>query len=499
MVQELEKALEGVPRVDAVELGLVGGRRHAAAAASARATRAPATEATARTGIRQLIRFIEANPRLLSTRAAVTGDAYDIAVEAWLFTRCGGDASPWCAEGAGSGQARIGGTTRAILDRLNYSRGTTWSRAIAMAKALGAGDREDTVHHPPVFVWEIVEGLRARPPASLWDSAAAALVVLGALAARRKGGATKLLVEQVNQTGADTVSVAPRHRPKQRRQRVQASRTEARTVAVGHWLVAEFVVPWLQWHAKRTGPGNGYLFPSIVAGARARVRTAVGYGVGSAWWVEPLRPWSPDAVKAAVNRYLLVQDGRTFQGLRVGNNIELLRSPAVVSTATRRTLHERSLRPLIGSETAYVESFAEDFECATRLLGQLRIARRPDGLLSVLATSPSAGRDPSDWVVADPARSEPFRTPTGVADGSGDDSESGDSAASGDVVGDGGRDTRVSTCGRCARRLGSRDYGFLCDHPACPWACCVDCHPGGANAPLLCPPHQVLLVSTKRK
>jgi hypothetical protein len=486
LCRELERAERGEPRLERDEVNLTGGRVYATAAASARATRAPATLATARTGLRQLVRFIEANPRLLAARVPVSGDVYDIAVEAWLLARCGGDVSPWRAEGAGTGGARIGGTVRALLDRLGYSRGTAWTRAITMAQALGAGDREDTQHHLPIFVWEVVEALRMRPPCSLWESAAAALVVLGALAARRKGGAALLLTEQVTQTGPDTVSIAPRHRPKPRRQRVQAQRTSARVVVVSHWLIAQFVVPWLEWHRRRSGPTNGYLFPSIVASARARVRTAVGYAVGSSWWVEPLRGWSQDAITAAVHRCLLNPDGRTYQGLRVGNNIELTRNSDRVSSATRRTLHERSLAPLIGSETAYVESFAEDFANATRLLGRLRIVRRPDGLLSVIATSQSAGQSPADWVVVQATADQHFPMPHPVRDVDECDS---DTSSNADVVGDGDRSTRSTICGRCGRRLAAQDYGFLCDYPDCPWACCVDCHPEGARAPLWCPPH----------
>jgi len=487
--EELRRAERAEPLLADAEVELIGSRSAAGALANARATRAPATLAAARTAMRQLLCFLEANPRLLCARVPISGDVYDIAIEAWLLTRSGGGASPWCATGAGTGGARVGGTARALLDRMGYSRGSAWCRSIAMAKALGAGDTQDAIHHAPIFVWELVECLLLRPPMTLWESAAAALVVIGALAARRKGGAGLLLVEQVQQTGPTTISIAPRHRPKPQRQRVQAARARnPRVVVVKHWLVARFVIPWLQWHARRPGPRNGYLFPSIVAAERARVRTAVGRAVGSRWWVEPLRRWSHDATTAAVRRFLLSPGGRTFHGLRVGNNIELTRNGARVSTATRRTLHERSLKPLIGSEQAYVESFAEDFEEATAELGKLRIARRADGLLTVVATSASAGEDQSDWVMT-PASEAFAATPAGPAVDSDASSDSSASSAFAEVVGDGDDATREAVCGRCGRRMGRRDYGFLCDQPTCRWACCVDCHPGGAGAPLWCPPH----------
>ena len=497
VIKELRLAEEGVPLIDEETMALVGGDA-ATAAARARATRAPRTAAAARGLAGQLRSFIEANPRLLAAPAPkVAGDHYDLAVEAWLLTRCeGSDASGWAtgsgsralASASGGIGARAGGTVRSLLDRLGYARGTTWPRSKGMARSLGAGDAEEVNHAEPIFAWEVAEELGARPPVSLWECAAAAMVVLGIVAARRVSGAGGLLVEQVSIVGTQSVRVAPRHRPKQRRERVGRRRSRvARAVVVDHWLIEKHVVPWVKWHQRRKSPGNGYFFPSVVQlRAKGIYRSSLGFAVGSEFWIEPLRRWSHRAVTAAVQRCVRSNGSRrTFQGLRSGNNIELRRSKEV-STVTRRTLHERSLKPVLGSEEAYVEVFAEDFADATRILGRLRIERDDGGLLSVTATSASCGQDGSDWVVCE--RSVRFQQKPG------DDSDMSEDVASGedtdgDVVGDGGEDTRVVHCGRCGRRLGARDYGFLCDSPNCTWSACTDCHSGGTKEPLWCPRH----------
>lgn len=487
LIEELTRAADGVPRIDEAERRRIGVRA-AEAAAAARATRAPRTETAARLATRQLLRFIQNNPRLLCAPEPISAEAYDVAIEAWLLARSG-TSDVWCANGAGTGGPGVGGAVRALLDRLNYSRDNTWTRSTAMSRVLGAGEREDATHYAPVFLWEVAEGLRTRRPISLWEAAAAALVVLGATAARRKSGATLLLVEQVTQVAANTVSIAPRHRPKQRRQRALARRTAPRTVVVQHWMIGAYVIPWLSWHQRSRSAGNGYLFPSIVENQRARSRTSLGRVVGGRFWVEPLRKWSQAAVTAAVRRCLLDPDGRTFQGLRVGNNIEMSRFPSV-RHVTRRTIHERSLAPIIGSEEAYTAPFAEDFAEATRSLGSLRITRGKDGILTVVARSASAGEDPTDWVVTPTAVQLPA-VAAAVAELSSDGSSSGDDDDEQEVVGDGDRNTRNVPCGRCGRQLKARDYGFLCDVEPCRWACCTDCHPGGTQQPLYCPRHQL--------
>lgn len=494
---ELRLIEGGVPLIGEDELALLGGDA-ATAAARARATRAPRTNAAARALVAQLRVFVQANPRLLAApltaAGGITGEHYDIAVEAWLLTRCERQHSAWVATGgaadAGPGGARAGGTVRALIDRLGYSRGATWPRSRTMAAALGAGDAAETRHAEPVFAWEVAEGLRRSPPVTLWEAAAAALVVLGAVAARRVSGAGGLLIEQVTEAGPNAVRVAPRHRPKQRRARVGQRRGAPRTVLVDHWMVGQYVIPWVRWHARRQSPRNGYLFPSIVQQRYAR-RTAVGYAAGGGFWVEPLRQWSSRAVRCALMRCVPnLGDGRSFQGLRVGNNVELRRAAHTVSAVTRRSLHERSLKPILGSEEAYVEVFAEDYRAATRELGKLRIERDASGLLTVTARSASAGQDGTDWQVCSGADCR-VEVAAADADAMSEGVASGDEASdTADVVGDGDAGTRVVPCGRCGQVLRARDYGFLCDAPGCRWAACTDCHQGGTSKALWCPRHE---------
>ena len=501
--EELDLAAKGIPLIEEETLELLGSGA-ATAAARARATRAPRTAEAAKGLVTQMKGFLDANPRLLAADLppeGVTGEHWDLLVEAWLLTRCeGGEVSGWTASGAealGTAAAKAGGTVRSLADRLGYARKTAWSKSKAMSKALGAGDTEEEQHAVPIFTWEVAEGLRASPPRSVWEAAAAALVVLGSIGARRVSGATGLLVEQVSPSGATGVTVAPRHRPKQRKARVGQRRTAARPVVVDHWLVAEYVLPWLDWHRRHKSPPNAYLFPTILQGRRG-VRTAMGFNAGNGFWVEPLRKWTQRAATAAVQRCTRDPGGRTFQGLRSGNNIEMSRNPEV-SVITRRKIHERTLKPILGSEKAYQEVFVEDFREATRCLGRLRIERDPEtGLLTVTAVSESAGANPSDWKVIEPVRFEwsSARDGTVVSDDtvSGEESGEGEGEAigEGEVVGDGDSSTRVVSCGRCARVMLAGDYGFLCDAEGCRWAACTDCHVGGHRAPLWCPAHMVI-------
>ena len=154
------------------------------------------------------------------------------------------------------------------------------------------------------------------------------------------------------------------------------------------------------------------------------------------------------------------------------------RNPAV-SAVTRRRLHERPLRPLIGSEAAYDDPFAEDYAEATAVLGRLRIEQSVDGLLTVTATSASAGRVPTDWVAAPAALS--------IAEREDESASASDSGSSASSEHDGGGEEY--DCGRCGRHLGRTDYGWKCDNPNCPWGACPSCHPGGTRARLLCPKH----------
>jgi hypothetical protein len=167
--------------------------------------------------------------------------------------------------------------------------------------------------------------------------------------------------------------------------------------------------------------------------------------------------------------YVFKLRGRTFHGFRAGNNRELRKAPGV-SVVTRRSLHERTLKPVVGSEEAYDEAFAEDYAAATSILGRLRIERSDDGLLTVTATSASAGEDPGDWVAVERPLQLMREDDSDVASASAGDDDTYD-------------------CARCGKHVGHRDYGYMCDYGDCSWGVCTACHRRGARAALHCPQH----------
>jgi hypothetical protein len=358
-----------------------------------------------------------------------------------------------------------------------------------MEKAWGVGDPDDVQHHKPIFLWELVEGIRvAGPPATPWELAGTAMCVVSSLGARRGGGASSLLLGDVSEVAPDAVEVAPRKRPKNHRERAtRRPRKQAIPVVLRHWTVREYVIPWLRWHDRRKSPATALLFPAITT-SRAHA-TKLGF-TASGQWVEPLRQWSARQRRCLLEKYIPGVGKRAFHGFRAGNQMELRRWREV-SVVTRRVLHGRSLRHAIGSEAAYDEVFAEDFAEATERLGRLRIERSRNGLLTVTAMSPSAGRNPGDWIPAPGGALALTPESEGSSGSSSDDSSSdaGGSTDDAEVVGDGGRETRVFACGRCGLRLGAQDYGFLCDSAGCAWGVCTACHPGGSRAPLACPRH----------
>ena len=501
VIAELGALAAGRARITPDEAALWGSAGAAGAAAQVRGARSAATRAAVRRHARQAQAFLVANPTLLSAEGAATGEAYDVLVEAWITARCEPELTTWrpCA-GMGRGRnPRIGGVLRAGLERGGYARGSTWPLSRATARALGGDDGEDDAAHAvPVFVWELIHGIRASDVGNVWDECAVALLTTIALAARRRGAATGLIVGQTRVVGPAAVEISPRQRAKQQAERAGGRpRRQARPVVVAHWLVREFVVPWLQWHARRQSPATARVFPSITREQPRGAGAEKAFRVGG-MWVHPTRSWSDRQLRAACDRFIAGCAGRSVQGLRAGNNIELRRHRDAVSDVTRRTLHERTVKDLIGSERAYNEVFAEDFAAATALLGTLRIERSAQGLLRATARNDTAGEDPRRW--------EPLHAAEGGLDDHGDaaqgadpsddssasaddeESSSGDESVSDAVVGDGGRDTREVDCGLCGLRMGPQDYGFLCEE--CDWAACPSCHPGGDAVELRCPRHR---------
>ena len=490
LLDELAAAEAGRPRLTRVDTTATGSEEKAIATAHARTTRAASTTAAAARAVRDVREFVERNADLAGGRGEPTHDTYDIVIEAFIFVEAAagaGGACPWRrARGPLQASAAKGaGTARALLERLGWSRGNAWTRSRAMEASWGVRDPDEGGGHtPPIFCWELVEGLRLRTPRSPWEMAGAAMATIGALHGKRGGGARRLKVGEATPAGEDAVAIATRVRVKKRALASKRGATKPRAFVLRHWLIGAHVLPWLAWHRRQQSPPSALLFPSITE-RRSPRPTELGFQA-SGQWVEPMREWSPRQVKTWLQQFVPNLGARAFHGFRAGNNRELRRWKEIHGI-TRRALHERSLKPLVGSEAHYDEPFAEDYAEATAVLGRMRIERNEQGLLTVTATSASAGQY-NDWTGVARPIVLPQDAPGTCSDGSSsdDDTESSDAE---NVVGEGGRESRRYNCGRCGVAVTGADYGFLCDTEGCHWGTCTSCHPGGLRATLRCPEH----------
>ena len=479
-IRVLLDAEAGRPHVSAGDARAAGSEDAARSAAAVRATRAARTRTAATHAVREVRRFLEANPQLLAASRRLGANEWDAVMEAFVFAEAAGQSvsCPWrrARRPQDPSAARSAGTARALLERLGYVTESTWGRSRAMATSFGVLDPDDVRHHPPIFTWELVEGLRNQPPpSSPWEMAGASLLTLAAISAKSKCSCLALLVREVEAVGSDSIRVSAGPRQKITRARATGrQRKQTRPVVLKHWLIETHVIPWLRWHERHESPGSALFFPSVYD---RRPPAATGHEFrAEGQWVEPVRQWSDRSITLVMQKYVYRLGSRTFSGFRAGNNRELRRCPDV-SAVTRRSLHERSLRPIIGSEEAYDAPFAEDFASATARLGRMRIEQSPDGLLTVTATSESAGQVASDWVSTQSAAAGTAASP----------SSSDDDASSTDDEGGGGASFN---CARCNRAVGVRDYGWLCDSPGCEWGVCTACHKGGHRTRLLCPRHE---------
>lgn len=455
-----------------------------------RAHRAVATLHGVRSVATSFKQLLAANTQRVAGLPAADADAWDRLAEAWLVTRVAPDRAgawtrplEWRSGLQAHAAAKALGSWRAALERLGYAQGA-WPRSRAMAASLGARDPSAVSHADPLFAWELFQGLLARPPTTLWERCAAALAVTAALSAGRPGNVCASTREDVDVQAPDTVSFAPAARKKQQRDRPVGSAGQHRLpVVLRHWAVRRFVVPWVTEVARIGVRRTGLLFPTILHdGVRIR-KSVAGFAAAGGFWVEPTRTWDVRPRHCALARFVADLRGRTFRSCRAGNNTELRRQRRLVSDVTRRVLHGRSVRALIGSEAAYTEVFAEDLAKATALLGQLRIVRdQRSGLLTTVASSASAG-ERDDWVTAAGA---------GGADASSGDSSdaaSSDAASGASMVSSqGGRHSYH--CFRCRRFVRFGDDGFMCDVAGCTRGTCLPCHPRGTRSRLLCPDHE---------
>jgi hypothetical protein len=486
MVRAIEDAAAGVPAMDLVAAGVLG-TTAAADAARLRATRAKRTDAGAASALGQLVRFVQVNEELAAGTSVLDDVAWDLVLEAFVTAK----ADPPTGHGwqrprewavttpAGAGSAV--GKASGALGRLGYTHGSM-CRLAAARRSLGCGDAEDVEHAPPVFVWRVCAGIVALPkPLGAWDQCAVALIAAGALAAGRVGAVTAWAIEQVSLTAdVRTIVVQPRARPKQHHARASGrARRKAQPIAISHWLVEVAIRPWILRLRSWSAPGTQLVFPSLVRHRSARVRTVNGRLVAGDMWMEPLKAWSPRATAAALS--LVVGDGERFHGLRAGNNIELRRlkdNSHATSDVTRRVLHGRTVKDLIGSEVAYHEVFLEDLAGATSRLGELRIERVLDGLCVTASSTTQGERD--DWHPTTRVIIPLADTVVDPSDSSGGEDEVGEAGSA--FYG-------VVQCGRCRRHLSKGDHGYMCDAPGCVWGVCPTCHPAGERGELWCPKH----------
>jgi hypothetical protein len=474
MRKVLGEGRKGQVAVDAVALA-VAGHAGASAAQRLRETRRGSTVKAVGGTMGQVDTFLKVNEGLAMGATVLDADVWDVTLEAFLIAKvnAGGETAGWVRPRWAPCQPAVAGkevgAVIAALERLGHVRQATWSRVAAQRVALG-GREAGVARTPPIFTWEITERARDGGQEGVWQRCAWALVTVLAIGAGRIGNVSTIerryikLTSNVSVIIIDTDAVT-----KVDKERV-VRRGVRRPVVLEHWLIARFVTPWVRELDAETGAPSTYIFPSLMETSYARRRT----GVGRMWeglWCEPVKPWSPAAVIKALDMALVERRGRTAKGFRGGNNRELRRR-AEVEDVTRRVLHGRTVVDLIGSEDPYSDVFMEDFRAATRLLGCRRIVPE-SGMFSVNATSVSAGEH-DDWV----------EVVGGLVVDGGDDEESSEE---GEEV---GPEERGYNCGRCARRVGTRDHGFRCDVQTCTWGLCVTCYPPRARRlELFCPEH----------
>lgn len=539
----------------------------AEAQARVRAFRDGKTTQAHRAALTRLHRFLEVNKEFgPGAASAGTGGVpavalWDAAMEAFVTAlvapRVEGHIwvrpKGWPADCSPQQAARVQGAAAAGLARLGWlPAGATLTHTMATRQSLGCNDAEDVDRVDMIFPWEIIDAAdRGAGAGTAWHAAARALLVTAVVLGSRPGAAAALLLGHVRLTADERVVVVKRVGFRHKQQRARATRRGRRTapaITLEHRAIAAHLVPWIRWLRKQGARDSQLLFPSLVRQIYARARTVNGKAVDGGLWMEPLREWSSRQMVAALDAVLGPEgrSGRTMQGIRSGANVELRRlgpslapGTTAVSDVIRRTMQGRSLKPVLGSEAAYVEPLAEDTRAACRQLGSLRICRDRDGVLSLTAVR-DAGDPHARWTEArrggaagssagagswgrdggaavgvaaavarvtdsDSSSDESEDSDSSSLDGSSsDDSDSSSAESSG--CDDGCGATSLSSarskklrspravlggkCGRCGIRIGKRDHGWRCDQDGCTWTVCPMCHRGGARGALRCPKHQ---------
>ena len=117
-------------------------------------------------------------------------------------------------------------------------------------------------------------------------------------------------------------------------------------------------------------------------------------------WCEPYRPWTAPQVICGLDFALGLgrRLGRTTHGFRFGNLQELVQlAKHDVPLRARIQGRKRSSRAFPSEEGYSAAAVAENMTDVTRRLGSLRIVPSGEDMISISATSVSAGRL-DDWV-----------------------------------------------------------------------------------------------------
>ena len=489
----LDAASKGRPARPSAAATAVLGRVAAEHLAAAARPHRRASDRAGTGAVTHLYDFLIANPSMLMEATVMD---WDILLAAFLTARVRSQAStaaPWVRPSkwkkgtSPRAAATVVNSAVSRLQRLGWMPLAALPTLRRQMRDLGCKEMEDVRHHEPIFGFEITNAARrARAPASAWDRCAWALVSLGIVGGSRIGSASGLRKDCVIAGPTpDVVVVKVRRLMKQQTAHAGAQRRLSPKVFVlQHWLIERFVTPWIRWHSGvAKSAGSALFFPSLVENRWARRKSAVGQLVGDLW-LEPTSAWSPRAVKAALE-LVLGKGGlrdRSFHGLRSGNNRELRKCRKAVEDVTRRTLHARSVRDLIGSEDAYADVLVEDMCDATRLIGKHQFAR-VEGMFTVTHVSASSGEQ-DDW--------EPTSQASWAAWAASLDSESDSAGSSSEDTSDASSVASSAMsfdCLGCNDHVARQEHGWRCDVASCHRGRCVDCHEGGRSATMVCPAH----------
>jgi len=294
----------------------------------------------------------------------------------------------------------------------------------------------------------------------------------------RKTSIASLTLDQVQELPPDAVRFASRTGLKKRTRAVIRRRSARNSeVVAANWRIQHFLLPWLRWRRSSAMTGDELCFPSMVRDKNVRAtRSASGRMVDGGLWCEPHRLWTAPQVICGLD-FALGRGrrlGRTTHGFRFGNLQELEQLAKNDATLRARIQGRKRSSRAFPSEEGYSASVAEDMTDVTRRLGSLRIIPSGEDMISISATSVSAGRL-DDWV---PSKRHTLIAVPSCSHASPSDSEdSNDFPSSFD-------------CFKCGTRVEHEDEtGGLCDTRHCQRGLCGTCRKATVDDGINCPDH----------